>query len=196
MAEPVFTLNTKPMLAALGNLDQALSNPTPLLKIAGSLMVRSIHQTFREGGSPAGSWRPLFASTMQQQFETRGQRRRQAYTPAGTHTAGFARFVAGKRILMGPSRQLYRSINFSVDAPAGAVWIGTNLLYARIHQLGGVITPRAKKFLCFPIGGGRFIKTKQVTMPARPFVVLRPEDPGRISSAWADYFRVRFGAKA
>jgi len=205
MTEPVFQLNAQPLLLGLDHLAGALTDKTPLLGIIGNLMVRSIHQTFREQGSPAGSWRPLYAGTLQQDWESRSKnpkKPRKAFTSAGRNAAAYRRFVfgsgnkPGRRILMGASGDLYGKINFAISPEESAVRIGTNLRYARIHQLGGVITPKTKKFLCFPVGGGRFIKTKKVTMPARPYIVLRPEDPERIRLALGDYLQARFGARA
>lgn len=50
--------------------------------------------------------------------------------------------------------------------------IGTNVIYARIHEMGGVITPKKTKALKFNIPGVGWRTAKKVTIPARPF--LRP----------------------
>jgi len=187
MTEPVFRINAQPMLDGLDHLGHTLEDKADLLHIAGDVMVKSIHQTFREGGSPAGSWRPLYASTMAQEWESRGQgkRKRRSITTRGTNAASFTKFVKNKRILMG-ALTLWRSISYRVEPGENRVVIGSALKYARIHQLGGEIVPKAKKYLCFPIGGGGFIKTKRVVMPARPFIVLRPEDPSRLRTAFKE----------
>lgn len=44
------------------------------------------------------------------------------------------------------------------------VRVGTNLIYARIQDQGGVIRPKKAKFLRFKING-RWITTKKVTIP-------------------------------
>lgn len=41
--------------------------------------------------------------------------------------------------------------------------------YARIHEQGGIIRARNAPFLVFRVGG-RWIKTKQVRIPARPYL--------------------------
>ena len=51
------------------------------------------------------------------------------------------------------------------------VWGVRDVVYARIHELGGVIKARTARALRFFIGG-RFVQVRQVTMPARPY--LRP----------------------
>ncbi len=205
MAEPTFKINATEALGKFANLQQALRSKGPLLRIFGNLMVRSAQQTFREGGSPAGSWRAVLAGSVRAQFAGRARKKIGAFTkaqqrasygktPQGGDTAAFSRFAGGKRILI-TSGLLMRSVTFAVDAGANLVRVGTNLKYGRIHQLGGVIVPKNRKFLRFPIGGGQFMFAKKVTMPARPYLVVRPEDPGRLAEAARDYLRSRFGAR-
>ena len=50
--------------------------------------------------------------------------------------------------------------------------IGTDVVYGRIHELGGVIKPKKAKLLRFRIPGVGWRSAKEVIMPARPF--LRP----------------------
>ena len=49
-----------------------------------------------------------------------------------------------------------------------ASW-GSNLVYARIHQLGGVIRPRRRRRLRFELGN-RTVFARQVTIPPRPYI--------------------------
>jgi phage gpG-like protein len=49
--------------------------------------------------------------------------------------------------------------------------LGTNVIYGRIHELGGEIRPKTAQYLKFQING-RWKSVRKVTMPARPF--LRP----------------------
>lgn len=50
--------------------------------------------------------------------------------------------------------------------------LGTNVIYARIHEKGGEIRPKRAKALRFQIPGVGWRTVKKVTMPKRPF--LRP----------------------
>lgn len=201
MPEAVFKINAIEALGKFANLEQALRNKGSLLKIFGNLMVRSTQQTFREGGSPAGSWRAVLAGSVRAQFARRGRKKmgpltkaqhRASYgkTAGGADTAAFSRFAGAKKILI-TSGMLMRSVTFAVDSGASLVRVGTNLKYARIHQLGGVIVPKNRKFLRFPIGG-QFVFAKKVIMPARPFLAIRPEDPERLAEAARDYLRATF----
>ena len=52
------------------------------------------------------------------------------------------------------------------------VWGVTDVRYALIHELGGVITPVKAKALKIPLPDGSFRFVKSVRIPARPY--LRP----------------------
>lgn len=62
---------------------------------------------------------------------------------------------------------LVRSIRI-VALTNASVTVGTDRIYAAIHQRGGVIVPKNAKLLSFTIGGQR-VFAKKVTIPARPF---------------------------
>lgn len=47
--------------------------------------------------------------------------------------------------------------------------IGSNLVYARIHELGGEIRPVRATYLHFKVGD-QWVKTKLVRMPKRPYM--------------------------
>ena len=65
---------------------------------------------------------------------------------------------------------LRASIRAQRDRP-GVVIVGTNVIYAAIHEFGGVITAKNKPMLVFKING-QWIRKRSVTIPARPY--LRP----------------------
>ena len=86
---------------------------------------------------------------------------------AGLFTAG--QKVRTEGIQMAPvlSGNLRRSITTNPRSVAGIkdqIEIGTNLIYARIHDQGGVIVPKKAKWLTFKYKG-RWIRTKKVTIP-------------------------------
>lgn len=102
------------------------------------------------------------------------------------------------------SARLYRSI--SANASRTGVEIGTNVVYAAIHQLGGTIDQDARdQVLHFKVnkrtGTWRFARaTKKatlaqkrrigahtVTMPARPFIGLDQDDPRTIATIFQNY---------
>lgn len=72
-------------------------------------------------------------------------------------------------------------------AAAGPERSGGAAIYARIHQLGGVILPRVKKALSF---AGRVFA--RIVMPARPYVGFGPQDPEYIVETLSEHLRKGF----
>lgn len=52
--------------------------------------------------------------------------------------------------------------------------LGSNKVYAAIHHVGGVIKTKNKSFLTFYMGN-KFVKTKQVTIPERPYLPINKD---------------------
>ena len=70
--------------------------------------------------------------------------------------------------------------------------VGTNVLYAAIHQFGGTIRAKDGGMLHFTIGGAD-IFTREVNMPARPFLGLDAEDEAAIEDIASDYILAPIG---
>lgn len=136
MSDVEIKINDEQLRFALKNFTQRIKG-APLLKIAGDLMRGSIDRTFRDQGSPPGSWPPLASSTLKRDPSP------------------------GRKMLIRSGR-LKNSITYAVVGD-NRLLIGTNLRYAAIQQLGGM--------------AGRGHKSK---IPARPYLVFRPEDPERL----------------
>lgn len=68
-----------------------------------------------------------------------------------------------------------------------SVAVGTNLIYAAIHQLGGIIRPVTAQKLAFRLPGGGFAMVDEVEMPARPFLGLDQDDEAEIRALAADW---------
>jgi len=78
------------------------------------------------------------------------------------------------------------------EADDEGVAVGTNVAYALIHQLGGVIRARAGKALHFFVGGAE-VFVRQVTIPARPFLGLDDADDKAMLEIAGDYVLEPFG---
>jgi phage gpG-like protein len=65
------------------------------------------------------------------------------------------------------SNRLYDSIDYQADDSGVAV--GTNVVYARIHNQGGVIRARNHPYLTFRVGE-QWVRKKQVRIPQRQFL--------------------------
>lgn len=69
--------------------------------------------------------------------------------------------------------------------------VGTNLVYAAIHQAGGTIRPRNGRALRTPFG-----PRGSVTMPARPFLGFGPYEVEEIETILGDHLRRAFEGRA
>ncbi|AGF75843.1 phage virion morphogenesis protein [Bartonella vinsonii] len=91
------------------------------------------------------------------------------------------------------SGALSRSIDM-VASPEKVI-IGSGLVYARIHQLGGVIRPKNGSTLRFFLKSGkahRFVRARQVTMPARPYLGLSEGNKVEVIKAAEDWLGRNF----
>lgn len=68
------------------------------------------------------------------------------------------------------------------------VEVGSNVVYAGIHQTGGTIVPKTGKALAFALPGGEFAVVGQVTIPARPYLGISATDAEDIGAVVSDYF--------
>ena len=83
------------------------------------------------------------------------------------------------------SGRLRRSIDYA--ATSNKVMVGSNLPYARIHQLGGVIVPKKAKKLVFKGHDGTTRAVDKVTIPARPYLGVSESDLDDVRAAMADF---------
>ncbi|MEE4137465.1 MAG: phage virion morphogenesis protein [Desulforhopalus sp.] len=77
------------------------------------------------------------------------------------------------------------------EATSTQVAVGTNVKYAKIHQYGGDITPKTKKALKFKVGN-KWVTTKKVTMPARPFIGIDDDDVEEARAIMVDFMTKAF----
>lgn len=90
---------------------------------------------------------------------------------AGGHViAAYAQDNARNKLNKHPTGNLTNSIG--VRREGKTIQAGVfGVVYAKIHEFGGIISARNKPYLAFQIDG-KWIFTKKVHMPARPY--LRP----------------------
>ncbi len=93
-----------------------------------------------------------------------------------------AMLQGGKTLI--DSARLMQSMTF--EASDAGVAVGTNVLYAAIHQQGGTIRPVSKPKLTFRIGK-QWISALEVTIPARPFLGLDDDDAREIEALADDW---------
>lgn len=163
--KPVFQIEVddSELIKLLDELKQRTSDLKPVLQVIGELMKTSVKRNFEVGGrySEPGSWRggtrswdPLSLATL-----FAGQKSKYV-TKKGKFRKGVEEKFRNRHILFRTGR-LMKSITY--QASRYQLSVGTNVIYAAIHNFGG------------PAGRG-----KKVHIPARPYLVVQNEDLERI----------------
>lgn len=137
---------------AFGRLERQMRDTTPIMReIAKGLRDNTISRIEREVDPQGRPWTPLnpvYASTKRGP----GMLREGGYRGGGLLTS------------------------FEIDATRGSAFLWNIAPYARIHQLGGVIRPKEPGGRLRFSMGGRDVFASSVTIPARPFLGIGPED--------------------
>lgn len=156
---------------ALAALQAKAANLRPVMNDLGLGLVTATQRRFERQHDPAGkAWTPLSAATILQRLGGK----RKAYTRKGALRKRMERKPAGLKILLARGH-----LRDSITHRAGPdfVEVGTNLVYARIHQLGGE--------------AGRGLRT---IIPARPFLGIDADDGGAILATLRAYLAASGGA--
>lgn len=148
MSEPIeIKLDNKEVESRLLDLAKRSENLRPLMKNIAGIFAYYTEENFKEQGRP-DKWIDLAESTKKQRTKT-------------GHYPGQILQVSG---------QLASSISTYYDNDSAV--IGSNLVYAAIHQLGGQ--------------AGR---NKSVEIPARPYLNLNDDDFEEIMDTVNDYLK-------
>jgi phage virion morphogenesis protein len=125
-------------------------NPAPMMRAIGTRLVSNTQDRFDVGQDPEG--RPWAALSPGYAGLKRG--------------AGILREAAMRGGLMG---------SITHDVVGAEVAIGSNKIYAGVHQFGAIIRAKNKPFLRFRTVTG-FAAVRSVTIPARPYLGLSRTD--------------------
>lgn len=147
--------------AAIAGLDAAAGDMMPLMAELGSYVESSTQLRFRAGAGPEGDPWPPSIRAIALGGRT--------LRDSGRLRDSFQRGALGR----------------------DRVEAGTNVIYAAIHQFGGTIRARSAPALSFPLPGGGWVRTDQVTIPARPFAGVDSDDLGHMRRIVADYLEER-----
>ena len=143
--EPIeIKIDNKKVEKALLEIAQKTSNLRPLMKNIAGIMADSTEENFKEEGRP--KWKDLSEKTKTARKKT-------------GHYPGQILQVSG---------QLALSVTTQYDETSAI--IGSNKVYAAIHQLGGQAG-----------------KNKKTTIPARPYLSLTDDNFNEIISIVKDY---------
>ncbi len=146
MQEPIeIKIDDVELQKSLKKLASKAENLRPLMKNISGIMMDSVEENFEKEGRP-DKWTPLAKSTIK-------QRTKKGYWPG--------------RILQ-MRGELASSITSYYDDDSAVV--GTNKVYAAIHQFGG--------------NAG---KNKKVKIPARPYLLLATNDEKQIINEIKNY---------
>lgn len=157
-------IDDKALRGKLKALDARLGDMRPAFAEIGEILKVSAVRNLEVGGrySVPGSWRggsnrwkPLSVKTL---FSGKAKK---FATKSGRFRKSVEERFQNRAILVGQGR-LMNSINYRADRDS--VRIGSNLVYAAIHNAGGL--------------AGR---NKKVPIPARPYLVVQAEDLGDIN---------------
>lgn len=145
----------------------SITSLRPVANRIGEHLVSSTIRRFNEQRGPDGTpWPPLAASTVL------GEIRRSDRTRKGALRKRSQARLMRRKILIRTAR-LRNSISYRVQGTEIAV--GTNVIYGRIHQLGGEAGS----------------KTRRVLIPARPFLGISDDDLRYVDRVLADLIRGR-----
>lgn len=160
MAGTSITVDDADTLSALQRLYEAAGNLLPVFKNIGEYETQVTKNRFITETDPDGvPWQDL--------------------------NELYATTKKGPGKLRGETRRLsqiiYQAANDNVE-------IGSDVIYARIHNEGGVIRPKNASALVFSMGGQIF-KVKSVTMPRRRFLGFSDADQVEIQAIIQDHFQ-------
>ncbi len=151
------TLADERVQATLGRLAAAAGDLTPAFDDIGGGLVTSTLRRFETERDPTGRpWRPLSINTIIRRIGSRAK----TFTKKGDLRKPAARYVAALKILQHRGH-LMGGIHHR--ASRDAVEVGSDRVYARIHQFGG------------QAGRGR-----KVTIPPRPFLGIDGDDEAMV----------------
>ncbi|MFT8896760.1 MAG: phage virion morphogenesis protein [Acetobacter sp.] len=168
MSSIIVTGTTGPIISALDRIAAIGRNPGRVLEAVSEQVIKSTRHRMEAGIDPRGV-------------------RWDSYAPLNPL---YASEKKGFGILRGPQQHLYKSIVSYVDGNR-LVW-GSNLDYARIHLLGGVIRPKNARALVFWMGGQKF-QRGSVTIPARPYLGFTDEDRETLVGELEEYLARAMG---
>lgn len=168
MSSIIVTGTTGPIISALDRIAAIGRNPSGVLRAVSEQVIKSTRRRMEAGVDPRGV-------------------RWDSYAPLNPL---YASDKKGTGILLGGGRNLYKSIVSYVDGNR-LVW-GSNLVYSRIHNLGGWIFPKDKPQLSFMMGGMWF-HAWDVFIPQRQYLGFTDEDRETLVGELEEYLARAMG---
>ncbi|MBR0643996.1 phage virion morphogenesis protein [Plastoroseomonas hellenica] len=83
--------------------------------------------------------------------------------------------------------------SITMDVSGDELMVGSNKIYAGVHQFGAIIRPKNGTWLVFRTSDGNvYGGARQVRIPARPYLGIGPEDEDTVLDV-TEVFFLRFG---
>ncbi len=156
------SLDSKDFKAAIEDTAGRVEDTATVHDIIGEVLLDETKERIREEKAPDGSnWPALHPVTLDNRRSKSG--------------------------ILRETGELFRSIH--KNASAAKAEVGTNLNHPRVwvNQYGATIKPRRVPFLLIPHMGGK-LATKQVSIPARPYIGIGREDEELVKETLEGYF--------
>ena len=145
-------INDEGVQRAFTRLVSVMGDTTPVMAAIGTGLVGTTHRRFVSQTAPGGGkW--------------------------AAPNPEYAKMKRNRRILT-ESGRLRDSINSRPGRDS--VRVGTNVIYAGVHQFGATIKPKNASHLVFRLASG-LVMAKSVTIPARPFLGIDAGDEDLIA---------------
>lgn len=177
---------------ALGIMQERSQNMRPVMHKLGVAMVGIVDRNFEAEGRPT-KWKPrspLTQATLAIGAQGRAKSTKRYQNAKQKGRASILRReslkVMGNKILS-CSGDLKKSIAFQALNDQVLVGPGSGVPYARIQQLGGIIRPKSAKALMVPCGN-RILRLIQVTIPARPYLIVPQTEIPLLAGITVDEF--------
>lgn len=188
-------LDTLQLVRLMGN------TLSPVMRTIGDIMYKGVIENFEAEGRP-DKWQKRKDMTIQAQ----GQRKYDDFLNSKrgkSLSANSSKYKRSENALSRNKASIFNKASsnkilqdsgalretISIDPRSNSVAVGSNLVYARIHQFGGVIRPKKGNCLCIPVADGKIIKVKSVTIPARPYLVITDKENTEILEATVKYYK-------
>jgi phage gpG-like protein len=203
MAVSVF-VDDAGVLVGLGDFNATVSDKNNLMSIARGLMLASIIRTFKDEGSPAKSWVRLAASTLKKKGYTAGH---QLLRMRGHLWGSITSVISGGVLTIGTNIPYAAVHQFgSKDRLGGSIGaqarIAGRSVGVREHSFTRAFKQYGSKQITDKLGRSRNVRVRNTdkivegrvgaherfqNIPARPYMVFRPEDPENLRSAFEAY---------
>lgn len=204
-------VNSGAAISAVMRFGRTLENRQRLLVELGLAMLVSIRRTFREQGSPADSWAPLAESTRRKNPKLYGAGHKllvlsgRLLNSIGITTQGANAVLIGTNLVyaavhwfgsrdrggaVGPQARL-EGRDVAVAERSYFRRQGLRAVKARVVDADG--KTRTHTYRQIGPANARQVTVSQhrrfQNIPARPYLVIRPEDPGRLAEVAQNYVK-------